>query len=182
MRWVGWLAAAALLSLGGCVAYSPEVDRQASPKPGMAYLAGIFRDESAKGQRKLGISYEHVETATTHTFEFQKDGKAELQVIEVPAGTYRVRDWFMASGLTNEVMVRGKPQGALFTRQFKVAPDQVHYLGEYVGSGTVTPAGTIVYYNANMRPLRILPAPRDERALAERFPNFGKLPLKAAYL
>jgi hypothetical protein len=173
----------ATLLLYGCVAYSPVFDAASAHKPGMAYLAGVFMDETAQSARfrSLGIAYEHIETGTTHTFEFQKEGKSDLLVIEVPPGTYRVHSWFM-TGLGNEVMVRGKPQGALFTRQFKAAADEAHFLGQYAGSGSATSSGTMVYYNARMRPLRIMPRPADQKAFETRYPNIGKLPLKAAYL
>jgi hypothetical protein len=177
------LLAAALLFLAGCVAYSPVLDPASAHKPGMAYLVGIFKDQTSQQARfrNIGIAYEHIETGTTHTFEFQKEGKSELLVLEVPPGTYRVQSWFM-TGLGNEVMVRGKPQGALFTRQFKVAADEAHFLGEYTGSGTVTQSGTMIYYNANMRPLRIVPSPSDRQTFTSRYPSIGKLPLRAAYL
>lgn len=176
------LAAWVALVLAGCVAYSPVVETTSTHKPGMAYLAGVFVDQGSDRRYKaLGISYEHLETATTHAFEFQKQGNSDLQLIAVPPGTYRVQSWFMTA-FGNEVLVRGKPQGALFTREFKVAPDQVHFVGSYVGSGSVRNSGSMVYYNANLRPLRILPGPADEKAFAARYPNLGKVPVKAAYL
>jgi hypothetical protein len=179
IRTLAVLAATALL-LASCVAYSPVVGESTAHKPGMGYLTGVFRDQSAPARRLLGISYENVDTLTLHTIAFQKESPS-LQVIEVPPGTYRVQGWFMAS-MFNEVMVRGKPQGVLFTRTFRVAPDTVHFLGEYTGSGTVTTSGTMIYYNAQMRPTRIVPDLGDQKAFADKFPNLGKLPLKAAYL
>jgi hypothetical protein len=81
----------------------------------------------------------------------------------------------------NNPIIDGKPQGVLFTREFKVAADQVHYLGQFTGSSTVTNSGNMVYYNASIRPERIFPAEADRQAFSQRFPNFSRLPLKAAY-
>ena len=178
------LLACALLLIAGCVSYSPVLDRSSPAKPGMAYLAGAFTDQSAPRKGLpiyLGISYEHIETGTLHTMAFQKEDKRGIQVIEVPPGTYRVQSWFMAN-FSNEVLARGKTDGALFKRQFKVDADQVHFLGEYTGSGTITSGVNMIYYNANMRPLRILPRPADQQELSEKYPNISKLPLRAAYL
>lgn len=171
--------------VAGCVSYSPTVDTSSIPKPGMAYLTGIFVDTSAQSSgalvhRQLGVSFENQETKTQHTVAFQREGR-DYQLVEVPPGTYRVASWFMANTL-NEVLVRGKPQGALFTREFKVTADQVHFLGHYTGSGTVTQSGNMIYRNAQLRPERIAPLSTDREAFAARYPNFAKLPMKAAYL
>lgn len=178
-----FLPIAALIA--GCVSYSPTVETSQSPKPGMGYLTGIFVDTSTQSSasalvgRKLGITFENQETRSQHTVSFQKEGR-DLQLIEVPPGTYHVATWFMASGF-NEVMVRGKPQGALFTREFKVSADQVHFLGNYTGSGTVTQSGNVIHRNAQIKPERIVPIPADQQAFAAKFPNFAKLPMKAAF-
>ena len=174
------LLVAALVA--GCVAYSPTIDKAAAPKPGMAYLAGVFVDTSVQSglvQRRLGITFENKDNLTQHTVQFQTDGR-DLQLIEVPPGTYRVASWFMANTM-NEVLMRGKPQGSLFTREFKVAADQVYFLGQYTGSGTVTTSGNMIYRNAQIKPERIVPIPSDQQSFAERFPNFSRLPMKAAF-
>ena len=176
------LAGLVTLLVAGCVAYSPVVDSQATVKPGMAYLTGIFTDVSTQGgSRTIGITYENADNLSQHTFAFRKEqGRGELQVVEVPPGTYRAKSWFMA-GITNEVMVRGELKGALFLRTFKVEPGQVYFMGEYSGSGTVTTSGNMIYRNAQMRALRITPTPIDRGALVDKYPNVGKLPLKSAY-
>jgi hypothetical protein len=170
--------------VGGCVSYSATVETSSSPKPGMAYLTGIFVDTSVQSgalvQRQLGVSFENQETKTEHTVAFRKEGR-DYQLVEVPPGTYRVSGWFMANSF-NEVLVRGKPQGALFTREFKVTADQVHFLGHYTGSGTVTQSGNMIYRNAQLKPERIVPLSTDREAFAARYPTFAKLPMKAAYL
>jgi hypothetical protein len=166
------------------VSYSATVETSSSPKPGMAYLTGIFVDTSVQSgalvQRQLGVSFENQETKTEHTVAFRKEGR-DYQLVEVPPGTYRVSGWFMANSF-NEVLVRGKPQGALFTREFKVTADQVHFLGHYTGSGTVTQSGNMIYRNAQLKPERIVPLSTDREAFAARYPTFAKLPMKAAYL
>jgi len=183
MRIVHLFAASAALLLAGCASYSPVLEPTAAPKPGMAYLAGIFIDQSPPRTGLpiyLGISYEHGETGTLHTLAFQKEDKREIQAIEVPPGTYRVQGWFM-SNFSNEVLARGKTQGPLFTRQLKVSADQVYFLGQYTGSGTITTSGNMIYYNATMRPQRLVRGPADEKALAARYPNIAKLPLQNAF-
>jgi len=169
------------LLLAGCVAYSPALDPKAEAKPGMAYIAGIFTDVSTSLSKNvsLGVTYENVESGVIHTFKFQKDGK-DIQALEVPPGSYRVKQWFMANML-NEALVRGTPQGALFVRQIKVAPGQAYFLGEHSATGTITTAGNMVYYNTQLRPLRIAPTPADQAAFATRYPNLGRLPLVRAY-
>jgi hypothetical protein len=169
--------AAALVA--GCVSYSPTIETSSRPKPGMAYLTGVFVDTSVQSGSRLGVSFENQETKTQHTVGFQRGGR-DYQLVEVPPGTYRVSSWFMAN-VVNEVLVRGKPQGALFTREFKVTADQVYFLGHYTGSGTVTQAGNMVYRNAQLKPERIVPLSTDREAFAARFPNFAGLPMKSAY-
>src|SRR5258708_34320080 len=124
------LLAAALVA--GCVAYSPTIDKAAAPKPGMAYLTGVFIDASVLSggliQRRLGITFENKDNLTQHTVQFQTDGR-DLQLIEVPPGTYRVPSWFMANTM-NEGLVRGKPRGNLLTRDCKVPADQAYCLGQ----------------------------------------------------
>jgi hypothetical protein len=175
------LACCAALLVAGCVGNAVTLDTAAAPKQGMGYLTGIFADSSTQSLpvRKLVITFENQETKTQHTVAFQKEGR-ELQLVEVPPGTYRVAGWYLA-GMFNNPIIDGKPQGVLFTREFKVAADQVHYLGQFTGSSTVTNSGNMVYYNASIRPERIFPAEADRQAFSQRFPNFSRLPLKAAY-
>ncbi len=177
------VGAAALVA--GCVGTARYVDTSASPKPGMAYLTGIFVDASTQSMpvRKLIVTFENQQTQTQHTVEFQKDGR-DLQLVEVPPGTYKVASWNLAS-MFNAPLIKGRPQGALFTREFKVAADQVHFLGEFTGTSTVTSTsnGSMVTtrYQAELRPQRIVPGPADQQAFAARFPAFGRLPMKAAF-
>jgi hypothetical protein len=180
MKILDRLCLAATLLVAGCVSYSPTVETSSTPKPGMGYLTGIFVDATTPpAKRNLGVTFENQETKTQHTVAFQKEGR-EYQLIEVPPGTYRVSGWFMAS-MFNEAMMRGKPSGALFTREIKVSADQVHFLGHYSGSGTVTNSGNMVYYNASIKPERVAPLSTDRDAFAAKFPNFGKLPMKPAF-
>ena len=171
----------AALLVAGCVGVARTVDTSATPKAGMGYLTGIFVDASTQTMplRKLIVTFENNETKTQHTVEFQKEGR-DLQLIEVPPGTYHVASWNLAN-MFNNPMINGKPQGVLFRREFKVAPDQVHFLGQFTGSSTVTNAGTMVYYNAQIKPERIFPAETDRQAFGQRFPAFSRLPMKAAY-
>ena len=183
MRVARAFAAAATLLLAGCVSYAPVLEPTAAPKPGMAYLAGIFIDQSPPRKGLpiyLGISYQNGETGTLHTLAFQKEDKREIQVVEVPPGTYRVQGWFMANSF-NEVVARGRPQGPLFTRQFQISAGQVYFLGQFTGSGTITSGGNMIYYNATMKPERLVRGPADENALAAQYPNISKLPLRNAF-
>ena len=175
------LIAIAAVFIAGCVGYTPPLDQKVVAKPGMAYIAGIFTDVSTTLSKSvsLGVTYENVESGVIHTFKFQKDGK-DIQALEVPPGSYRVKQWFMAS-MFNEVLVRGTPQGALFVRQIKVAPGQAYFLGEHSATGTITTGGNMVYYNTQLRPLRITPSAADQAAFATRYPNLGQLQLVRAY-
>jgi hypothetical protein len=175
------LLIAATLLIAGCVGVARTIDTASTPKPGMGFLTGIFVDASTQSMpiRKLLVTFENQETKTQHTVEFQKDGR-DLQLLEVPPGTYRVSNWYLAS-MFNAPMITGKPQGALFTREFKVAADQVHFLGHFTGTSTVTNSGNMVYYNAQLKPERIVPVSTDRDDFAKRFPSFGKLPMRAAF-
>ncbi len=174
------LVALAAVLIAGCVAYSPPLDEKAGAKPGMAYLGGIFVDASTTLPKNvtLGVTYENVESGVIHTFKFLKE--RQFQALEVPPGSYRVKQWFMAS-LFNEVLVRGTPKGALFTRQIKVAPGQAYFVGQHSANGTITSSGTMVYYNTQLQPQRVNPTPEDQAAFAARYPNLGRLPLVRAY-
>jgi len=166
--------------IAGCVAYSPALDQKAAAKPGMAYLGGIFVDISTTLPKttSLGVTYENLDTGVIHTFKFLKE--RQFQVLEVPPGSYRVKQWFMAT-MFNEALVRGTPKTPLFQRQIKVAPGQAYFVGEHTATGTITHGGNVVYYNTQLQPKRITPSADDQAAFAERYPNLGKLPLVRAY-
>ena len=173
------------LLVAGCVGVAHNVDTSAAPKAGMGYLTGIFVDASTQTMpvRKLIVTFENQEKQTQYTIEFQKEGR-DLQLVEVPPGTYKVVSWNLAS-MFNAPLIKGKPTSALFQRTFKVDADQVYFLGQFTGTSTVTSTsnGSMVTtrYAAQLQPERIVPVPADAQAFAARFPAFSKLPMKAAY-
>jgi hypothetical protein len=180
MKFFRSLTAAAAALIAGCVAYTPVVQTTANPKPGMAYLTGLYIDASTTLPKNvtLGVTYENVETGVIHTFKFEKERM--FQALEVPPGNYRVKQWFMAS-MFNETLVRGTPKNPLFQRQVKAAAGQAYFLGQYTATGTITHSGNMTYYNTQLQPVSITPSPADQRAFAERYPNLGKLPLVRGY-